>query len=132
VERADTRSRTPAGISISGTNVVETTRVGMIRPLSSASDLLAIASAGWTPREGQTDVELQPTAVEAPAEGVRIATRVLDVANDVPIPNALLMVLKPGIDGNSIELRASHRAASMRLVASRTSSRGRGSSRIAA
>ncbi|MCI0582386.1 MAG: trypsin-like peptidase domain-containing protein [Chloroflexi bacterium] len=91
-------------ISISGTNVTEMNQVGMIRPLPAASDLLAIAAAGWTPREGHTDVELQPTAVEAPAEGVRIATRVLDVANDAPIAYALVMVLKPGIDASSIDV----------------------------
>jgi S1-C subfamily serine protease len=90
--------------SISGGNVVETTQVGMIRPLPLASDLLAIAAAGWTPREGKTDVELQPTAVEAPAEGVRIATRVLDVANDAPIASALVMVLRPGIDAGGIDV----------------------------
>jgi V8-like Glu-specific endopeptidase len=91
-------------ISISGPNVVELNQVGTIRPLAMASDLLAIAGAGWTPREGHTDVELQPTAVEAPAEGVRIATRVLDFANEAPVAYALVMVLKPGIDGSSIDV----------------------------
>lgn len=91
-------------ISLSGTAVVEMNQVGIIRPLPSASDLLAIAAAGWTPREGHTDVELQPDAVEAPAEGVRIATRVLDVATEAPIAYALVMVLKPGIDASSIDV----------------------------
>jgi S1-C subfamily serine protease len=91
-------------ISISGTNVTEMNQVGTIRPLSSASDLLAIAAAGWTPREGHTDVELQPTAVEAPAEGVRIATRILDAATQTPVAYALVMVLKPGLDAASIDV----------------------------
>jgi S1-C subfamily serine protease len=91
-------------ISISGTNVVEMNQVGMIRPLSAASDLLSIAAAGWTPREGHTDIELQPTAVEAPAEGVRIATRILDTGNEAPIGYALVMVLKPGIDAGAIDV----------------------------
>ena len=46
------------------------------RPRAPAVDARAtcsrIAAAGWTPREGYTDVELTPTAVEAAAEGVRI------------------------------------------------------------
>jgi S1-C subfamily serine protease len=91
-------------ISLHGTAVVEMNQVGMIRPLPSASDLLAIAAAGWTPREGHTNVELQPDAVEAPAEGVRIATRVLDVATEAPIAYALVMVLRPGIDAGSIDV----------------------------
>ena len=91
-------------ISLTGANVTEMNQVGIIRPLSSASDLLAIAAAGWTPREGHTDVELQPSAVEARAEGVRIATRILDFANDTPIPYALVMVLEPGIDARSIDV----------------------------
>lgn len=91
-------------ISISGTNVTEMNQVGIIRPIAAASDLLAIAAAGWTPREGHTDVELQPSAVEARAEGVRIATRVLDFANDAPVPYALVMVLRPGIDASAIDV----------------------------
>jgi V8-like Glu-specific endopeptidase len=91
-------------VSINGASVVETNQVGTIRPLASASDLLAIAAAGWTPREGHTDVELQPSAVEARAEGVRIATRGLDFANEAPIAYALVMVLKPGLDAGSIDV----------------------------
>ncbi|HEU0033317.1 MAG TPA: serine protease [Kofleriaceae bacterium] len=84
--------------------VIESKQVGLVRPLSTAADLLAIADTGWTPREGHTDVELQPSAVEAPAEGVRIETRVIDAANEAPIRDALVMVLRPGVNASSIDV----------------------------
>jgi S1-C subfamily serine protease len=85
-------------------NVVETAQIGLVRPLSAASDLLAIAAAGWTPREHHTDVELTPTAVEAAAEGVRIFTTVLDDATEAPVRDALVMVLKPGVNTSSLDM----------------------------
>lgn len=85
-------------------NIVETAQIGLVRPLGAASDLLAIAAAGWTPREHYTDVELTPTAVEAAAEGVRIYTTVLDDATETPIRDALVMVLKPGINTATIDM----------------------------
>ena len=90
-------------ITASG-SVVETSQVGLVRPLSAASDLLAIAAAGWTPREGHTEVEIQPSAVEAPAEGVRISTHVVDEANEAPVRDALVMVLKPGVSPSTVDM----------------------------
>ncbi len=85
--------------------VLETAQVGLVRPLSTASDLLAIAQTGWTPREGHTDVELQPSAVEAPAEGgIRISTRVLDAANEQPVRDALVMILRPGVNAKKVDV----------------------------
>jgi len=84
--------------------VTERKQVGLVRPLSTASDLLAIATIGWTPREGHTDIEIQPSAVEAPAEGIRIATRVIDAANEAPVRDALVMVLRPGISASAIDV----------------------------
>ncbi len=83
--------------------IVETAQVGLVRPLSTASDLLAYASAGWTPRENHTEVELQP-AVEAPAEGKRISTHIVDAANEAPVRDALVMVLRPGIGGSNVDM----------------------------
>ncbi|TMQ18357.1 MAG: trypsin-like peptidase domain-containing protein [Deltaproteobacteria bacterium] len=77
---------------------------GRARPIAAASDLLAIATAGWTPREGQTAVELQPSAIEAPAEGVQIQSRVLDVANEAPVRDALVMVLRPGVKAGAVDV----------------------------
>jgi S1-C subfamily serine protease len=84
--------------------IIETAKVGLIRPLAAASDLLAIAKAGWTPREGATTVELEPTAVDAPAEGIRISTDILDAANKAPVNDALLMVLRPGVAKTDIDM----------------------------
>jgi serine protease DegS len=77
---------------------------GRVRPIAAATDLLAIAAAGWTPLEGHTDVELQPSAIEAPAEGVQIQSRVLDVVNESPIAGALVMVLRPGINASTVDV----------------------------
>ncbi|HEU4734381.1 MAG TPA: trypsin-like peptidase domain-containing protein [Kofleriaceae bacterium] len=86
-------------------DIVEVVQAGgRVRPIAAASDLLAIAAAGWTPREGQTDVELQPSAIEAPTEGVQIQTHVLDVANEAPIRDALVMVLRPGINAGTVDV----------------------------
>jgi S1-C subfamily serine protease len=77
---------------------------GRLRPIAAASDLLAIAAAGWTPREGRTEVELQPSAIEVPAEGVQIQSRVLDVVNEAPIRDALVMVLRPGVNASTVDI----------------------------
>jgi S1-C subfamily serine protease len=89
---------------IANGGVIETSQVGLVRPLQSASNLLAYATAGWTPREGYTEVELAPTAVEAAAEGVRIYTTVLDDANEAPIRDATVMVLKPDVNTATIDM----------------------------
>ncbi len=85
-------------------SVIETAQIGLVRPLGTASCLLDVASTGWTPREGHTDCDLAPTGVEAAAEGVRISTTVLDNANEAPVRDALVMVLKPGVSSSSIDM----------------------------
>jgi S1-C subfamily serine protease len=77
---------------------------GRVRPIQTASDLLAIAATGWVPREGHTDVELEPSAVEAPAEGVQIQSRVLDAANEAPVRDALVMVMRPGVTAADVDV----------------------------
>jgi len=83
---------------------VATTKLGLVRPLEMASDLLAIAGAGWTPLEGHTEVDLAPTKVEAAGEGVRIFTTVQDDATAVPVRDALVMVLRPGVSSSAIDM----------------------------
>jgi S1-C subfamily serine protease len=83
---------------------VQIASVGLVRPLSAAADLLGIAAAGWTPREGKTSVELEPTALDAPAEGIHISTRILDGANKNPVAGALLMVLRPGVTPGEVDM----------------------------
>jgi S1-C subfamily serine protease len=86
-------------------DVIEVVQAGgRVRPIAAASDLLAIADAGWTPREGHTDVELQVSAVEAPAGGVQIQSRVLDVVNEAPVRDALVMVLRPGVNAGTVDV----------------------------
>jgi S1-C subfamily serine protease len=77
---------------------------GRVRPIAAATDLLAIAATGWTPREGHTDVELQPSAIEVPAEGVQLQSHVLDVVNEAPIRDALVMVLRPGVTARTVDV----------------------------
>ena len=79
-------------------------KVGLVRPLQTASQLLAYAAAGWTPLENHTEVSLTPTAVEAATEGSRLYTTVVDDANEAPIRDALVMVLRPGVNTTSIDL----------------------------
>ena len=77
---------------------------GLVRPLSTASCLLAIATVGWTPREGHTDCDLEPSAVEAPAEGVKIESKVLDAASEAPVRDALVMILRPGVKASAVDV----------------------------
>ena len=86
-------------------DIVEVVQAGgRVRPIAAASDLLAIAAAGWTPREGATDVDLQPSAIEVPADGVQIQSRVLDAANQAPVRDALVMVLRPGVNASTVDV----------------------------
>jgi len=79
-------------------------KVGLVRPLSAASQLLAYATAGWTPLENHTEVALTLGGVEAAAEGTRIYTTVIDDATETAIRDALVMVLRPGVSTSSIDL----------------------------
>ena len=90
-------------VTVTG-DVVETSKVGLIRPLATAGDLTQIAAAGWTPREGKTGVDLEPTAIEAPAEGIRLGTKITDFANGAPIKDALIMVLRRGVNASKIDI----------------------------
>ena len=81
-----------------------TSQEKLVRPISTASDLLAIATIGWTPRDNQTSVEIQPSDVEPVIEGVRIETHVIDAANGAPVRDALVMVIKPDVDQTSIDV----------------------------
>jgi len=86
-------------------DIVEVVQAGgRIRPIAAATDLLAIAAAGWTPREGATEVELQPSAIEVPAEGVQIQSHVLDAANEAPVRDALVMVLRAGVNASTVDV----------------------------
>ena len=74
-------------------------KVGLIRPIEHARDLVAVARRGWTPTEGENSVPQAP-AVEAAtsgSEGVIITSKVVDATNRSPVPNAVVVVFKPGV-----------------------------------
>lgn len=83
--------------------VVETAKTGLVRSLDAANELLAIAKAGWTPREGKNAIVVEPS-VEAQPDGVRLSTTITDFANGEPVREALVMVLRPGILASAIDM----------------------------
>lgn len=83
---------------------VQTATIGLVRPVAAAGPLFSIVKAGWTPREGKTSIDLEPTAIEAEAEGIRLSTRIVAAANARPIAGALLMVLRPGVPASAVDV----------------------------
>lgn len=90
-------------ITTTGT-LVKTTKVGLVRPLAAAADALATVRTGWMPRAGHNSFAVEPTAVEAPAEGVHLSTTIVDAANDKPVAGALLMVLNSSVGATEIDV----------------------------
>ena len=89
--------------SSTGTTV-QTTKTGLVRPIAAAGPLFAIVRAGWTPREGRTSTDLEPTAIEAEAEGIRLSTKVVAAANLRPVPGALVMVMRAGVTAGQLDV----------------------------
>ena len=93
-----------------GEVVVTAGKVGLIRPIEHARDLLAVARSGWVP--GGDD---EATAAEKPqppaAEGVRIRTRVVDAANRRPVAGAFLIIFAPGIRAGDVDINQLERQA---------------------
>jgi S1-C subfamily serine protease len=85
---------------------VKSAQVGLVRPIAAAADLVNIAATGWLPREGHTDVKIEPDAIEAAPTGVRLSTRVVDDANNAPIRDALVMVLREGVTASAVDVNA--------------------------
>jgi S1-C subfamily serine protease len=85
---------------------VKSAQVGLVRPIGAAADLVNIAATGWLPREGHTDVRIEPDAIEAAPTGVRLSTRVVDEANNAPIRDALVMVLREGVTASAVDVNA--------------------------
>lgn len=83
---------------------VQSTKIGLVRPIGAADPIFAIVRAGWTPREGRTSIDLEPTAIEAEAEGIRLQTRIVAAANLRPVPGALLMVMRPGVTASQLDV----------------------------
>jgi S1-C subfamily serine protease len=83
---------------------IETAKIGLIRPWAMLAQAIADARTGWTPREGESSMEIEPDAVEVAPEGALISTKVVDAANDRPVPSALLMVMRSGIRSSDVDL----------------------------
>lgn len=93
-----------------GEVVVTAGKVGLIRPIEHARDLLAVARAGWTPSAPDAG---DPTPAPPPPapDGVRIRTTVVDAANRRPVAGAFLIVFAPGISSADIDINALERQA---------------------
>ncbi len=74
-----------------GGNVVAAGRVGLIRPLDHALDLIATA-------RGNETRSTQPTA------GVVITSRIRDATNGHPVEGAIVIVFKAGITASKVDL----------------------------
>jgi S1-C subfamily serine protease len=82
-----------------GEQVATVGKVGLIRPVEHARDLLAAARRGWTPTEGENSVdELDLRTREAQVSpGVTVTGRVVDAANREAIAGAFVIIFKPGL-----------------------------------
>lgn len=74
-----------------GNDVVAAGRVGLIRPLDHAQDLLAVALDPSRNDDSTTD-------------GVVVASRIRNASNGKPIEGAMVIVLRPGIHADEIDL----------------------------
>lgn len=75
-----------------GNGVVAAGRVGLIRPLDHALDLIAAARTGGA------------KANDDPAAGVIVSSRVQDASDGHPIEGAIVIVFKPGISADNVDL----------------------------
>jgi S1-C subfamily serine protease len=75
-----------------GDAVVTSGRVGLIRPLDHALDLIAVARKG-----GPSQRNTAAPATAAPADGVRITSKVVDASDGNPIEGATIVVFKAGL-----------------------------------
>jgi S1-C subfamily serine protease len=85
-------------------DTIETAKIGLVRPWSVLAQAIADARTGWTPREGESSMEIEPDAVEVAPEGSLISTRVVDAANGRAVPGAMLMVMRPGIRSSDVDV----------------------------
>jgi S1-C subfamily serine protease len=95
-----------------GGSVATVGKVGLIRPIEHARDLVAVARKGWTPVEGDNAVAIADAASSqklqpaAPAAGVWVYSRVVDAANGSPVRGAFVVVFKEHIDKDNLDLDA--------------------------
>ena len=100
-----------------GDTVATVGKVGLIRPIEHARDLVQIAEDGWTPTASENEpdpavatIPKQPIETAAQS-GVVVASKVIDAANKKPIAGAFVIIFKPGVktadvSGDDLEKQA--------------------------
>jgi S1-C subfamily serine protease len=85
--------------AVQNQQVVTVGKVGLVRPIEHARDLIAVARKGWVPREGKNSPStLEAGAVsEQASTGVIISSKVVDATNGAAISGASVVILKPGV-----------------------------------
>ncbi len=78
-------------------------RVGLIRPIEHARDLIAIARAGWTPSPDGSIPAAKANSNKPPQSGVQIRSRVVDATNHRPIAGATVVVFHPDISKQAVQ-----------------------------
>jgi hypothetical protein len=75
---------------MTGGSVATVGKVGLIRPVEHARDLVTLASTGWTPAEGAK----APPTISA---GVTVRGKIIDASSGQPVLAAVVVVFKAGI-----------------------------------
>jgi len=101
-------------------------KVGLIRPIDLADDLVSLAQAGWKPTLGSNGVpagppEGAPVPPAAGPGGVTVYSRVLDTSNGEPVRGAFVVALKPEITRSQLDV---NKLAEQALSYGQTNSRG--------
>jgi hypothetical protein len=96
-----------------GDTVATVGKVGLIRPIEHARDLLTIASEDWTPTEGENTIPDDTPTETKPKEskGAIVTSKVVEAANKRAVSHAVVVVFKQGvrvadINGENIEEHA--------------------------
>jgi len=82
---------------ITGGNLATVGKVGLIRPVEHARDLLAAAQKGWAPKDGAAPPEKADP-------GVTVRGKVVDAGNGKPVFGASVIVFKPGLKAGAIDV----------------------------
>lgn len=88
-----------------GQAIVTAGKVGLIRPLEHARDLIAAARKGFVPGAAEAVADAEPAAaIPAPARaGVTVRSRVVDAANGRPVEGAFVIVFRAGIGAGELD-----------------------------
>ncbi len=85
-----------------GAMVVPTGKIGLIRPIEHARDLIALARSGWTP-SADNEVAETSDASGPDKSGVLIRSTVVDSSNQQPVEGAFVIVFRPEIRARDVD-----------------------------